>query len=101
MVWAGGKRFTPIDLQASKDAGFTIRDWSKRFEQRTPAYFRPDISLNYVWNRKRVTHTIRFDIQNVLSRTNVFSQFYSARTGQIEADERGGMIPILSYKVNF
>ncbi|MFK7972887.1 MAG: TonB-dependent receptor [Bacteroidia bacterium] len=100
-VWSGGKRFTPIDLEASKDAGFTIRQWDRRFEERTPAYLRPDLSLNYIWNRKKVTHTIRFDIQNVISRTNSFGSYYDRRTDQIESDERGGMIPVLSYKVNF
>ncbi|MEZ4685409.1 MAG: TonB-dependent receptor [Bacteroidia bacterium] len=100
-VWSGGKRFTPIDLNASKDAGYTVRQWDKRYESRTPAYFRPDISVNYVWNRPKVTHTIRIDIQNVVSRTNVFSEYYDRRTEQIEFDERGGMIPVLSYKINF
>jgi hypothetical protein len=100
-VWSGGKRFTPIDLNASRDAGYTIRLWDQRFESRTPAYFRPDISVNYVWNRPKATHTIRVDVQNIVSRTNVFSQFYDRRTGQIEADERGGMIPVLSYKIQF
>ena len=100
-VMSGGKRFTPVDLAASRDAGYTIYDWNKLYTSRTPTYWRSDFSMSYVINRPKVTHYIKIDIQNVLNRSSVLDEFYSPTQDAILQDTQGSLIPVVSYKIQF
>ena len=100
-IWSGGKRFTPVDLELSRENGFTTRDWNRIFETRTPDYIRIDMSTSYTVNKPKLTHTFKLEIQNVLNRSNVRDEFYSSFTDGIVQDLQGSIIPVLSYKVNF
>ncbi len=100
-ILAGGKRYTPVDIEASKAMGYTVRQWDRRFEEQAPTWFRPDVSLSYVMNKKKVTHTFKLEVQNAIARTNVVSRYYDTRTQQMVDDTRGDLIPILSYKLHF
>ena len=100
-IVAGGKRYTPVDIEASKAMGYTVRHWDRRFEEQAPTWFRPDLSVSYVMNRKNTTHTFRLEVQNVIARTNVVNRFYDTRTQEMRDDTRGDLIPILSYKLHF
>jgi hypothetical protein len=41
--WAGGMRYTPVDLNASAEAGSTVCDLSNPFSEKLPAYFSIDL----------------------------------------------------------
>ena len=64
-VLSGGNRYTPIDLEASREAGETVRFSNRRFEARAGAYYRFDIGLSYRINAPKATHTIMLDVQNL------------------------------------
>ena len=100
-IWAGGRRFTPIDLEASRAAGYTIRQWDRYFAERTADYIRLDAQLSYVMNKSNVTHIIRLDIQNALNRSNEIDQYYVPSLDIIEKELTGSIIPVLSYKLQF
>lgn len=100
-VLSGGNRFTPFDLTASKDAGYGVRDLTKRFAARTPAYYRFDVGLNYRINAKCMTHTIMIDVQNVMNRENVYSLFYNSNTQALDEFTQTGLFPTFNYRVEF
>lgn len=100
-VLSGGNRFTPIDLDASRAKGETVIFADRRFEDRSGVYYRFDLGISYRINKKRMTHTIMFDIQNITNRLNVNYKYYDEDTGNIEIETQTGLFPNLNYRVEF
>jgi hypothetical protein len=101
LVWAGGQRFTPVLLDESREAGYSIRDDSKIFDEKMRDYFRLDAQLTYRIDRPKTTHSFKIDIQNATNRENYFSQFYNPETENLDQSTLLGILPVLSYKVQF
>lgn len=98
---AGGNRLTPIQLENSRDAGHTVRDFSRAWEDQGAYYFRSDIRVSYRKNRARMSSIISLDIQNVSNRENVWSNYYSASRDQVVNITQLGLIPVLNYRLEF
>lgn len=101
LLYYGGYRETPIDLQTSQLRGETIRYDDLAYTLQLPNYFRTDIRLSWKKNRLHTTHTISLDIQNVTNRQNVFGQYFDPQTGTTRTGYQTGLLPILSYRVAF
>jgi hypothetical protein len=101
LSWAGGLRTIPIDLEASREAGETVRDYSRAFEKRDSDYFRLDLRVGYRWNRPSATWTFAVDIQNLTNHINPFFKEYNPDTDQIEQVSQIGIIPSAVIRVNF
>jgi hypothetical protein len=99
--WAGGLRMIPIDLEASREAGRTVRDYSRAYESKDHDYFRLDLRIAYKWNRPKATWTFSADIQNLTNHINPFFKEYNPDTGQIEQVSQIGIIPAGVIRVNF
>ncbi|MCW5923200.1 MAG: TonB-dependent receptor [Saprospiraceae bacterium] len=97
----GGLRETPIDLAASREKGETVRDDSRAFEERMPAYFRLDTGVRLKRNYRALTTTLSLDLQNTTNRQNVFGRYYNEKKGTIEYYYQTPLIPVLSYKLEF
>lgn len=100
-VWAGGQRFTPILLEESRAAGQAVYDDSRVFEERMQDYFRVDLQLTYRINRPKTAHFIKLDIQNASNRENLYNEYYDIETQEIEKSTMVGILPVLSYKIQF
>ena len=101
MIYAGGFRYSPINLDRSKNEGYTIVNDDAAFSQQNPAYFRTDVRLSIKWNRKNLTSTLSLDIQNVSNRQNIYNQYYDPFKDKIVNSYQTGIIPVLNYKVEF
>jgi hypothetical protein len=101
ILWSGGKRLIPIDLDASIEQGETVVIWEEAYTTKAPDYFRIDIGVKYHLFKAKSEHTIALDIQNVTNRLNVWNQFYDPKTEQITNYYMAGLIPILSYRIEF
>ena len=101
MIYAGGFRYSPIDLDKSKQEGYTIVDESAAFSLQNPSYFRTDLRVSITWNRKHLTSTLSLDIQNVTNRQNIYSQYYDPFKDKIVNGYQTGLIPVINYKVEF
>jgi len=97
----GGFRATPIDLEASQEKGEAVYIEKEAYTIKLPNYFRTDIRISMKRILPRITHTVALDIQNVTNRLNVFNQFYNAEKGEIQTFYQNGLIPILSYRLEF
>ncbi|HEY6505523.1 MAG TPA: TonB-dependent receptor [Chitinophagaceae bacterium] len=100
-ISAGGLRTTPIDLDASRQAGYTVFNEKDAYSLQNPAYFRADLRVSMKWNRKSHTSTLSLDIQNLTNRLNIFSQYYDDEKDMITNTYQTGLIPILNYKIEF
>lgn len=100
-ILSGGNRYTPVDIPASVEAGYTVRNWEQPFAERSPAYLRIDIGLSYRINAKALTHTIMLDVQNVTNRENIYSQYFNNETGKLDGLTQTGFFPNFNYRIEF
>lgn len=100
-TYAGGRRYIPIDFAASQIAGETEYDEDHAFEHRRKDYFRTDLKIGYRINRKRLTHEIAIDLNNVFNTQNIWNQQYSAKTNTVKTEYQMGFLPIPMYKCTF
>ena len=100
-IYKGGLRVSPILLDESIDAGETVRDNTRAYEDQADPYFRIDFQCYYNINKNKLTHQIKLDFQNVTNRLNAWYSYYDVDTESIETNTFTGMIPVLSYKIIF
>jgi len=101
IVNIGGKRMTPIDLDASRMAEKTVRVDSLAFSQKLKDYFRLDLRIGFKFNRKKSSHEIAFEAKNLLNEQNIFLQYYSTTTDKVVTEYQMGLFPILVYRIQF
>jgi hypothetical protein len=97
----GGKRYSPIDLNASIAAGEEVTDELEPFSKKGGDIFRTDLSVGLRRNRKRTTTELKFDVQNILNNQTVVGEDYVQATQSIYQGKQLGMLPTISYKVSF
>ncbi|WP_424963469.1 carboxypeptidase-like regulatory domain-containing protein [Ekhidna sp.] len=102
MTTSGGRPYTPIDLQATRDnAGREIRMEEVAYSESYGEYFRWDVKLGVRMNRPKVSHQFFVDFQNVTNRKNEFVRRYNSVTDQINVVEQIGFFPDVMYRIQF
>lgn len=101
IIYTGGFRTTPIDLDSSIVAGETIFIEDQIFSIRNPDYFRIDAGVSLKLNRRKLTSTFLLDIQNATNHQNVFGQYFEPREGRLVTYYQTPLIPVFSYRVEF
>jgi outer membrane receptor protein involved in Fe transport len=101
MLWHGGKRLLGIDLEESIQQGETVLDMNEWYTTKARDYFRIDLGLKLHLYKERVEHIIAVDIQNITNRLNTWTQYYNSDTESIEDYYMAGIIPILTYRIEF
>ena len=101
VVYAGGKRYVPIDIDKSmlynRQLYFNDKAYSPQYEP----YFRIDLKTSYRLNSKRVTHEVSVDIQNLTQHNNVFQQSYDISTKTIRTDYQLKFFFVPQYRLTF
>jgi len=100
-VLAGGSRITPINLEQSKLNNTTIYYTDQAFSQQAPAYFRPDVKFSLTKNKGRTKRILSLDIQNVSNQQNILMPYYDKRKGDIVTTYQFGILPNISYRIQF
>ena len=102
LTLAGGKRYTPIDLDASDIAGEAVYIDALRNSMQFTPYLRADLKMNYRINAQRVTHELGLDIVNITDRDNVLKQTYiSGGDPPVQEVYQLGILPIFYYRIDF
>ncbi len=101
VTYFGGLREAPVDVAASGQIGFTVRDYDHDFEFQLPAYFRIDPGFRIKRHYAHATATFFIDIQNATNRLNVRSSFYHPLSKAVDFNYQEGLIPIIGYKMEF
>lgn len=99
--YAGGKRFTQIDLAASRARGDEVRDYTHAYELQYPNYFRIDVKPGYKFNSRKITHEFSIDIQNVTRNLNVFQQTYDIAGQSVKTDYQLRFFVVPQYRILF
>ena len=100
---AGGRRYTPVDLEASAIEGFEVNQEDKAFSERFDPYFRWDVKLGFQLNsrKRKISHRFYIDLQNVLDTENVFVRRYNRQTNEVNEVNQIGFFPDFMYRVQF
>ena len=101
---AGGRYYTPVDLEASQLINFQVlKGDDYAFTARNPNFFRLDVKVGYTMNSKKrkIAQSWYLDIQNVTNHKNVFAQRYNPLNGQINTAYQIGLFPNFVYKLQF
>lgn len=103
LTTAGGRYYTPVDLEASVANGFEIRDDENAFSQQFDAYFRLDVRFSIQLNstKKKRSHQFYVDFQNVTNKENVFSRDYNRLTQRVDQVNQLGFAPDFGYRFTF
>ena len=99
---AGGRPYTPVDLDASIAAQQEILS-NDYFGKRYDDYFRWDVKVGYRLNstKRRLTQHFFLDFQNVTNHQNVFQQRFSLSRGTINTVYQRGFFPDVLWRVQF
>jgi len=100
-VARGGFREMPIDLNASKAVGNSVFSMKNGFDQVLDDYVRLDLRIYRKWNAARRSNMLSLDIQNSSSENQIVYNYYDRVQQKILGKKQLGIIPILSYRVNF
>ncbi len=99
---AGGLRYSPIDLPASKASNEAVYSDSEAFSKQNATYFKPDIKFtvrkNFV-NKMALEWAL--DIQNFVNYKNVFLNWYDKNTQRENVVFQNGRFPTVQLKLEF
>ena len=101
ITWRGGNRYTPINEQASINAGYEILYNDRAFSEHVPGYFRTDISANIRFNYEKWAFSIAVEIQNVTNRLNINRYFFDPYTKEVRSALMFGIMPVFNFKFEF
>lgn len=103
VTYAGGRFYTPVDLEASKLAGVEILQTDQAFSERIEPYFRWDVKLGYQLNssKRKLSQTFFIDLQNVTGRENIFQKRYNPNTNEVNNVLQAGFFPDILYRIQF
>ncbi len=99
--WSGGRRFTRVDLDASRELGRAVYDEANAFSEQGDDIFKWDLSFSYSWNKKRTRQEINLSIQNATNNKGQVDQYYDDLENKIETSEQLPMFPTIMYTLEF
>ena len=98
---AGGRWSTPIDIDASREAGYTVRNEELAFTEQGDNIFAGNLAIAYRINSKRTSQELKLDIQNFTNNAAKLDQWYNSTTDEIEYSTQLPLLPVLMYTIQF
>jgi hypothetical protein len=100
-IWAGGRRYTPVHENLSREKGYTVRDWTRPFAGQFEDYVRFDLKISYKRNRKHTTRYWELDIQNATNNMNVSGNYWDRTIDGVTTWTQLGIVPVFNYRIEF
>lgn len=103
LTTAGGRWYTPIDLESSRNLGYEVKQEEDAFSLQQSSYLRIDVRFGVKLNgkKKNISHQFYFDIQNLTNRDNLFISRYDRLTGEVDDVNQIGLFPDFLYRLQF
>ena len=99
LLWIGGRRGAPIDIERSIIKGRSIYDSDQRNSVQMPHYFRFDVRFSYRKNNPSWSWVVSLDIQNLTNRYNIYKEIFNPVTYETEYIEQIGLIPVFKFRI--
>lgn len=105
LTWAGGRRYTPVDLESTIDKNSNFYNMvyieEQAYSKKYANYLKTDTKLGYRLNSKNVTQEWQLYIENVTNHKNVLMQIYDPETESLEMNYQLGFSPVIQYRIYF
>ncbi len=101
LSYQGGDRYTPVDEAASLEKKDIVYDEAQAFSKQYLPALTSDFSISYKRNRKNVSHEFALKILNITGYTGQHGYQYNEQTQKIEKKDVIGILPNISYKIQF
>ena len=100
---AGGRRYTPVNVAASKLNKSIIYYEDQSYENQSKNYFRADLKITFRQNKKKVMQEWFLDLQNITGSQNVFAQNYKLKGSDVvqTTSYQLGFFPNFNYRIQF
>ncbi|MEK7255736.1 MAG: TonB-dependent receptor [Bacteroidota bacterium] len=100
---AGGRYYTPLDLEASIAADKEVYREDQAYSLRNDPYIRWDVKFGYRLNSKKRKLSQQFflDFQNVTNHENIFAYRFNRQKGEIQQVNQIGFFPDVLWRVEF
>lgn len=96
----GGKRYTQLDVAASKDLGESV--WSDdTYGEKANDVFKLDVAIYYRRDKKKTTHEFKIDVQNASNNQAVLNEYWNPITQKVENTTQLSLLPVISYTIDF
>ncbi len=98
---AGGKRYSPIDREASRSIGYTQYDETRANSLQMPMYMNINLRTGIRFIGKSSTQEIAITINNLTNRQNPFFMKYDPTTDSLKTVYQFGLMPDILYRIVF
>ena len=97
----GGEYYVPVDLEQSKLQHREVLDESSAYSERLPDFYYLDLTLTYRTNHKKFSGIWAIQVKNLLNQKPATGYVYNDYNQSIEPVQSMGIVPFLSYKIEF
>jgi hypothetical protein len=97
----GGDRANPVDHALSATEGDVVYDYTKAFSDKNPFSYRCDLSFTFRRNHKNYSTTWALQVLNVSNSVTIYGKNFNSETNSVESFEERGMLPNISWKIEF
>ncbi len=98
---AGGRPYTPIDLEASNAVGFQVYDASRPMGERMPVYHNLNVRVDRRFNFAGSSLIVYLDVWNVYNQENVAFYRWDKEEGDIDTELQWSTLPVLGMEFEF
>ena len=97
----GGEYYVPVDLAQSTIQHQEVLDEQEAYVPRLPDFYYLDLTLSYRTNHRKYSGTWAIQIKNLLNQRPVSGYVYNDFNQSVEPVRGMGILPFLSYKIEF
>jgi hypothetical protein len=101
ILWSGGMRYSPFDVERSIETGRSIYIYSQAYTAQNKNYFRVDARVALRKNTERFSWKLSLDIQNLTNYQNPQRPYFDRWSGTVEYGYNTSIIPVISYTIDF
>ncbi len=101
LFFNGGRRYIPVDLNASKVKGETVYDYSRAWVNKLDDVKQINFSVSYRINRPKTSHELILDVMNLTNEKARNWEYYNKYTGKLDYYRQLNMIPNIMYRIHF
>lgn len=100
-TYAGGKRYTPVDVEGTIESGYPTYIEDQSFEEQFDNYFRLDLRVGFNQDFKKFSMEFSIDVQNLFDVKNVYLQRVNTQTGEVKNINQLGRLIIPQFVIRF
>jgi hypothetical protein len=101
MAYLSARPYTPIDLEAARQAGRAVFDTSRVNAERSSDYFRADVRVDRLLTLNGRSVRVFGGLQNVTNRRNIAGFTWDRRNNALRTLDQLGLFPILGLDWQF